>query len=332
MAQNNNDGHNHRQAQDCTAPPHSPQPSQDEILPPLPGSMFLSPLDIFLLSQLDDPSSSSTNHISNNPEDHPDFIGPRNSVYPPLEPFEPYPPQHHQPESFDLGNFPDPQLGSPGMTGTMEENDPEVGARLNPHHSNITDGDQVQVETDSGDTEMVDATSAGDVADGNGNDAEEVVPTILVGKDGPNVTIWSTFTGGQVTGFGRYEHGLRRPWSCLMCDNFVAMEKGKLQAHLRERHGLTGLRVMKVENENFSNFQGHDDQDCFVWGEYVRGDPLPWKCLLCTDHKGIKSGKGAFPRHFQKTHGIRVVLPPVTPEELRRHNDKRAAAAAAASP
>ncbi|OAP59001.1 hypothetical protein AYL99_06298 [Fonsecaea erecta] len=221
------------------------------------------------------------------------------------------------------------------VQGTLVRNEPEVGVHNNPHHhGNIIDGDNGQEEGSARDVNTVEiddtalaaledtVTSAGDgdndsAADNNGQ-------TILYrGRDAQGIITWSTAIDGGLTPFAQYTHGVGRPWKCLLCDRCLVTEKGSLQSHLRQRHSLAGLKAMKIENENYSNFQGHDDNDCYMWGQYVQGDPRPWKCLLCRTHAGIKVGKKTFARHFQKTHGIRVVLPPVTPEEVRRHNRRR---------
>ncbi len=69
---------------------------------------------------------------------------------------------------------------------------------------------------------------------------------------------------------------------------------------------------MQVDND-YSNWEGWDDEDCFAWGEYFGGrDPLyPWRCLLCKSHMVSQRASG-FARHFRLIHGIKVVVPPTS--------------------
>ncbi|OQU95101.1 hypothetical protein CLAIMM_01353 [Cladophialophora immunda] len=207
------------------------------------------------------------------------------------------------------------------VRGTLERSEAEVGAYNNPYHGgNIINGDNGQDEGRARDVDMMDIVT---IEDDHSSATDEDEETIVVGKNAQGITTWSRFVEGELTPFAQYEHGRERPWACLLCEKCVVSEKGKLLRHLRQQHGLTGLKAMKADEKNYSNFQGHDGQDCFIWGEYVRGDPRPWKCLLCANHAGVKCGRSTFARHFQLTHGIRVVLPPVTSEEIRRHNQRR---------
>lgn len=53
-----------------------------------------------------------------------------------------------------------------------------------------------------------------------------------------------------------------------------------------------------------------DDDDCIMYGMYAPNDPreLPYKCLLCRNHQGIKH-KTSFKRHFAETHHMSVTPP-----------------------
>ncbi|EXJ67007.1 uncharacterized protein A1O5_09653 [Cladophialophora psammophila CBS 110553] len=218
------------------------------------------------------------------------------------------------------------------VTGTLKENGAKEGASINPlHYGNNRSGDNGLKEAGTRDISMPDVvdTALSAPEDGvsptrdNNTAASEDDSTLHVHKDVDDITTWSKVVNGHSVLFAQYQHGKQRPWKCLLCDKCLVNEKGSLTSHLRHRHGLTGLRHMRVRNENFSNFQGHDDNDCYMWGEYVDNDPLPWKCLLCVNHRGVKVGKRTFPRHFQKTHGIKVILPAVTPANIERNREKK---------
>ncbi|KIW89066.1 uncharacterized protein Z519_10551 [Cladophialophora bantiana CBS 173.52] len=217
------------------------------------------------------------------------------------------------------------------VTGILKENGAE-GASINPlHYGNSSSGGNRLEEAGTRDISMLDVVdSALSAPEGgaaptrdNNTAASGDDSALYVHKDVDDITTWSKVINGHSVLFAQYQHGKQRPWKCLLCDKCLVNEKGSLTSHLRHRHGLTGLRNMRIRNENLSNFQGHDDNDCYMWGEFVENDPLPWKCLLCVNHQGVKVGKRTFPRHFQKTHGIKVILPSVTPANIERDRQRK---------
>jgi hypothetical protein len=135
-------------------------------------------------------------------------------------------------------------------------------------------------------------------------------------------TTFATNMGGGLVVFAEHQHGMRCPWTCLLGDSYVTNERGQLTGHLQRHHHMdaASLAHMVVANPNASNFEGHDNKECFAWGQYVHGDPLPWKCLLCANHKGMKSGKGTLARHVRLSHGIQVVVPRVIARPAGRHH------------
>jgi hypothetical protein len=135
-------------------------------------------------------------------------------------------------------------------------------------------------------------------------------------------TTFGTNMGGGLVVFAEHQHGMRCPWTCMLGDSYVTNERGQLTGHLQRHHHMdaASLAHMVVANPNASNFEGHDNKECFAWGQYVHGDPLPWKCLLCANHKGMKSGKRTLARHVRLSHGIRVVPPRVIERPAGRHH------------
>ncbi|KIW69753.1 hypothetical protein PV04_05611 [Phialophora macrospora] len=135
-------------------------------------------------------------------------------------------------------------------------------------------------------------------------------------------TTFATNMGGGLVDFAEHQRGLRCPWTCLLGDSYVTNERGQLTGHLQRHHHMdaANLAHMLVDNPNASNFEGHDNKECFAWGQYVHGDRLPWKCLLCANHKGMKEGRNTLGRHLRLLHGIRVVIPRVDERQVGRHH------------
>ncbi|ETI29577.1 hypothetical protein G647_02030 [Cladophialophora carrionii CBS 160.54] len=136
-------------------------------------------------------------------------------------------------------------------------------------------------------------------------------------------TTFAMNTAGGLVEFAEHQRGQRCPWTCLLGDSFVTNERGRLTGHLQRDHQLRAadLAHMLVDNPNASNFEGHLNKDCFAWAKYVHGDPRPWKCLLCENHRGMKDGQNTLARHVRQSHGIQIVLPRVDERQPgRRHH------------
>ncbi|EXJ59587.1 hypothetical protein A1O7_03733 [Cladophialophora yegresii CBS 114405] len=136
-------------------------------------------------------------------------------------------------------------------------------------------------------------------------------------------TTFAMNTAGGLVDFAEHQRGLRCPWTCLLGDSYVTPERGRLTGHLQRDHQLSAadLAHMLVENPNASDFEGHLSKDCFAWAQYTHGDPRPWKCLLCANHRGMRDGRNTLARHVRQTHGIQVALPAVRDvrQPRRRH-------------
>ncbi|KAJ9611101.1 hypothetical protein H2200_004284 [Cladophialophora chaetospira] len=147
----------------------------------------------------------------------------------------------------------------------------------------------------------------------------------LTERTSNNQTTWATNMGGRLVEFASHIRGRPDPWDCLLGDTFTTNERGQLTKHLQHLHEMdpADLAHMQLDNARPSNFEGHDDKDWYVYGEFVHGDPGLYKCLLCKkEHKGCQVDN-SFTRHMRNNHGIGVQPPPITTQEVDRHHQKK---------
>ena len=148
----------------------------------------------------------------------------------------------------------------------------------------------------------------------------------------PGTTRWAALIDGVLTEFARYTRGQQHSWNCLLCTRRtgITAERGALTGHLKKHHRMDAadLAHMQVDND-YSNWEGLDQVDCFAWGERSLNDPLyPYRCLLCPTHRVFQVGT-SFARHYRLAHGILVTVPPTTSRQEREGTGQKRSASEA---
>jgi hypothetical protein len=121
-------------------------------------------------------------------------------------------------------------------------------------------------------------------------------------------TRWANDLVTHWRNYAEHHPGTEFPWVCRRCAEYSSNYKGDLNPTLSRSTAWSAGRSACWPPTTANS--PTTKVGMTSWRTYVAGDPKPWKCLLCTNHAGIKHGSNAFTRrkcHFCHFHLLWIV-------------------------